>query len=143
MHNEVGVREYTTGGHIRWNLTIAHAIDLNLQKIVATFEREVDDELDSGEGSHQARIVLIATDPRREELKLHPTTAARETKSAAVLEDRVRANTVPREYRCRRVVGHYGPGRQIDFDLEETPDIRFRVVEAPVAKPRITGSEFL
>jgi hypothetical protein len=43
-------------------------------------------------------------------------------------------NTVLGEYRCRRVVARYEINRQIAFDLEETPDIRFRVVEASVAK---------
>ena len=142
MESGARVREYTAGDHIRLDLTITHAIELDLRRVLATFQRE-EGEHDPGEGKGPDSIELTAPYIRREELKLQPTTTDRTTRSHAVLTGQLPVNTAPGEYRCRRVVARYEVNRQIAFDLEETPDIRFRVIEASVAKPRVTHAQFL
>ncbi len=141
MESDAVVPEYTAGDNIRLDLTVTHAIELDLRRVIATFQRE-EGEHDPG-GNVPDSIELTAPYIRREEVKLQPTTAERTTKSHAILTGQLPVNTAAGEYRCRRVVARYEVNRQIAFDLEETPDIRFRVIEASVTKPRVTHAQFL
>ena len=141
MESGARMREYTAGDHIHLDLTITHAIELDLRRVIATFPRE-EGEHDPG-GNGPDSIELTAPYIRREEVKPQPTTTDRTTKSHAILTGQLPVNTAKGEYRCRRVVARYEVNRQIAFDLEETPDIRFRVIEASVTKPRVTHAQFL
>ena len=141
MESGARMREYTAGDHIHLDLTITHAIELDLRRVIATFQRE-EGEHDPG-GNGPDSIELTAPYIRREEVKPQPTTTDRTTKSHAILTGQLPVNTAKGEYRCRRVVARYEVNRQIAFDLEGTPDIRFRVIEASVTKPRVTHAQFL
>ncbi len=140
MESGARMREYTAGDHIHLDLTITHAIELDLRRVIATFQREEGEHDPGGNGPNS--IELTAPYIRREEVKLQPTTD-RTTKSHAILTGQLPVHTAKGEYRCRRVVARYEVNRQIAFDLEETPDIRFRVIEASVTKPRVTHAQFL
>jgi hypothetical protein len=142
LESDAVVPEYTAGDNIRLDLTVTHAIELDLQRVTATFRREEGDHgTETGNGPNS--IELRAPTIRREELRQQPTATDRTTESHVILTGKVRRNVVPGEYRCRRVVARYERNRRVAFDLEETPDIRFRVIEASVTKPRVTHAQFL
>ncbi len=81
MESGARVREYTAGDHIHLDLTITHAIELDLRRVIATFQRE-EGEHDPGRNGPNS-IELTAPYIRREEVKLQPTTD-RTTKSHAI-----------------------------------------------------------
>jgi hypothetical protein len=141
LESDAVVPEYTAGDNIRLDLAVTHAIELDLQRVIATFRREEGDH-DTGTGNGPNSIELRAPTILREEHRKQPTATDRTSESHVILTGKVRRNVAPGEYRCRRVVARYEKNRRVAFDLEETPDIRFRVVGAPVAKPRVTAARF-
>jgi len=60
-----------------------------------------------------------------------------------MVEGTLTAEKVLGEYRCGRMMAHYKGGRQIPFDLGQSPEMHFRVVEEPVGSPKVTSVEFV
>jgi hypothetical protein len=132
MDNQAGLREYTAGDEIRWQLTVTHDPEMVLRRVRAVFEQQ-DRESATAEAREANRIELGSTTPLTKD----------DSTSHGILEGRVLADNALGEYTCLYVEATYERRRISRFDPESTRDIRFRVVEAPVPKPRVTLSEFL
>jgi hypothetical protein len=151
MDDEEGVREYTAGDEIRWQLTVTHDPGMYLRRVRAIFEHQDSENAstESTEAREPNRIELGVAFLPREDSVLQPTTTPAETTSRGVLQGRVLADDALGECTCLYVEAiydveaTYSSGKPIRFDPESTRDIRFRVVEATVSKPKVRRSEFL
>jgi hypothetical protein len=106
----------------------------------AVFEHENFDSTIEGRDEETHTVTLVGRNP--EQLARLETVPAAIT-SFVMLEGALTAEKVLGEYRCSRMVAHYRGGRQIPFDLGQSPEMRFRVVEEPVGSPKVTSVEFL
>jgi len=135
------VREYVPGDRIEVELTVEH--DFKLKGVAARFEHEeatpdspdsyrIDLKTPTSGGRRRAHPPIIQQTER------HSTPPG--ATSRVTLETKVDREQTPGEYRCTRVQTRGPGGSPISF--EQVPDIRFRVVEEPVERPRVVGVEF-
>jgi hypothetical protein len=142
LQNDEGIHEYIAGDKIRWEVTVTHDPDIGLLRSVkAVFEHQ--DGAKTSAGEHEANRIKLKTNLlTREPDKLRTDAPPTEATSHGALQGSVSAINALGEYTCLYVEATYEGGRPVLFDPESTRDRRFRVVEAPVPKPRVTGSKF-
>jgi len=136
MDNQAGLREYTAGDDVVMELIVDH--DFELGDVTAVFEHE-GTVLATGEsGDRTTRIELktkLGGVRKIDAVRRDPPEKSDLTSSVRLHGDITAANALG-EYRLARVETGYRGGRRIPFDPEGT-DVRIRVVEDPVAGPRI------
>jgi hypothetical protein len=132
------VREYSAGEEILVRLTVDHRFEL--RPVAAVFEH--------GGFAHAAReghgedYLIVLTGSEILQQRRLPSAPPQIT-STVVLRGQLTPDKAIGEYRCTRIEAEYRGGRQIPFDLEETPEIRFRVVEDTVSNPKVTRWEYI
>ncbi len=138
MDQEPEIRRYKAGDELRIRLTVEH--EFEFPSVIAVFQHESFDPTIEGRGEQTHAITLRGRDVRQSfRLEAIPAVIT----SYVALSGKVTAEKVVGEYRCRRLEADYRGGRLIPFDLGESPDLRFQVVEEPVQSPKVTEVEFL
>src|SRR5829696_1503297 len=136
LTNETETREYRAGDEVILEFTVDDEFELG-SEVAAVFEHE-GGETAGRVTRTEENVIELKTSGRRGGRQFSSWTSVPPGKSSAVeLRGRVTAANALGEYRLARVEAAYRGGRRIRFDLEGT-DARLRVVEDPVAGPRIT-----
>ena len=138
MDQESDVQEYSAGDSVRIRLQVEHEFEFS--SLEAVFEHENFDPTIEGRGEETHAITLVG---RNTEQLVRIDGVPPTITSFVMVEGSLTAEKVVGEYRCGRIMAHYKGGRQIPFDLGQSPDMRFRVVEEPVGSPKVTSVEFL
>ena len=138
MDRESDVQKYSAGDSVRIRLQVEHEFEFS--SLEAVFEHENFDPTieDRGEETHAITLVGRNTEQLVRIDGVPPT-----IKSFVMVEGGLTAEKVVGEYRCGRMVANYKGGREIPFDLDQSPEMRFRVVEEPVGSPKVTSVEFV
>ena len=138
MNQESDIQEYSAGDSVRIRLQVEHEFEFS--SLEAVFEHENFDPTIEGRGGETHAITL---EGRNTEQLVRIDGVPPAITSFVMVEGSLTAEKVVGEYRCGRIMAHYKGGRQIPFDLGQSPDMRFRVVEEPVGSPKVTSVEFV
>jgi hypothetical protein len=138
MNQGSDIREYSAGESVRIRLQVEHEFEFST--LEAVFEHENFDPTIEGRGEETHAITLVGQNTEQlVRIDGVPPTIT----SFVMAEGSLTAEKVVGEYRCGSMVAHYKGGRQIPFDLGQSPEMRFRVVEEPVGSPKVTSVEFV
>ena len=133
-----GVPEYSVKDAIAIRVTVEHDFQLE-RRVVARFEHEggKEDAPERSPNDHVIDLVANARDITQDSpLQTTPPGAT----STILLRGKVSGKKSLGEYRCTHVQTKGPGGNPIPFD--QVPDIRFRVVEKPDKRPRVTRWEY-
>jgi len=143
MNHQTETREYRAGDEVVLELTVDHEFELE-GEVVAVFEHE---GTEAGEESRGVAVIELRAGRRGlQQLRrsFHSAPPGKpDLTSTLTLRGRITAADALGEYRLAHVEAEYrgGGGRRMRFDLEGT-DAVIRVVEDPVAAPRVTELRF-
>jgi hypothetical protein len=138
MERGSGIQEYSAGDSVRIRLQVEH--EFEFLSLEAVFEHENFDPTIEGRDEETHAIMLVG---RNTEQLVRIDGVPPTITSFVLVEGTLTAEKVVGEYRCGSMVAHYKGGRQIPFDLGQSPEMRFRVVEDPVGSPKVTSVEFV
>ncbi len=138
MERGSGIQEYSAGDSVRIRLQVEH--EFEFLSLEAVFEHENFDPTIEGRDEETHAIMLVG---RNTEQLVRIDGVPPTITSFVLVEGNLTAEKNVGEYRCGRMVAHYRGGRQIPFDLGQSPEMRFRVVEDPVGSPKVTSVEFV
>ena len=138
MNRESNIQEYSAGDSVRIRLQVEHEFEFS--SLEAVFEHESFDATIEGRGEDSHAVTLVG---RNTEQLVKIDGVPPTITSFVMVEGTLTAEKVLGEYRCGRMMAHYKGGRQIPFDLGQSPEMRFRVVEDPVGSPKVTSVEFV
>ncbi len=138
MDRGTEMQEYSAGDSVRIRLQVEHEFEFS--SLEAVFEHENFDPTIEGRGEETHALTLVGRNTEQlARIDGVPPTIT----SFVMVEGTLTAEKVLGEYRCGRMMAHYKGGRQIPFDLGQSPEMRFRVVEDPVGSPKVTSVEFV
>lgn len=139
MQEGAGVREYVAGATVTIDLDLEHQFELQDREpvAVATFRRQ-DVTSEGFDLSREYAVVLRQSSIREHQRRYPPLWVY----STVFLEGRVSPKTAPGEYRCEEMHAEFRDGRRAPFDPETAPELGFRVVETPLAPPKVRQARF-
>ena len=138
MNQESNIQEYSAGDSVRIRLQVEHEFEFS--SLEAVFEHESLDATIEGRGEDSHAVTLVG---RNTEQLVRIDGVPPTITSFVMVEGTLTAEKVLGEYRCGRMMAHYKGGRRIPFDLGQSPEMRFCVVEDPVGSPKVTSVEFV
>ena len=132
-------REYAAGATVTIDLDLEHEFELQGREpvAVATFRRRnlTSEDFDL---SREYAVVLRQSSIRDHQRRYPPLWV----NSTVFLEGRVSPKTATGEYRCEEMHAEFRDGRRVPFDPETVPEMGFRVVETPLAPPKVRQARF-